>query len=126
MRNIDNAAAALDHAWLLALGYLIESDGQMLVEVSQRPVGQKGGALIKQNGSWRIAEDPSFSGTSFRATDSFYINNAVAILRLDYLLGIYETTSEEVLAAERDTPPSRSSKLRNIGKAWSQQISHHC
>lgn len=99
VRNIDNVPAVFDDAWLTLLGYLIESDASMLVEVSERIAAQKGGALIRHHDRWRLAEDPSFAGSKHQATDSFYINNAVAILRLDYLYPIYETSESELLAA---------------------------
>jgi hypothetical protein len=101
VRNIDNASAALDETWMLALGYLLAEKAHMLVEVSQRPVGQKGGALIRRANGWRLAEDPSFSGTSYHASDSYFINNAVAILGLDYFFPIYETSLEELLAVRQ-------------------------
>lgn len=107
VRNIDNVAAVFDDTWLLSLGYLIEADAQMLVEVSQRPVGQKGGALVRYQNAWRLAEDPSFRGTGLRATDSYYINNAVALLRLDYLDAIYGTSRDELQRIESLPPAER-------------------
>ena len=119
VRNIDNIAAMLDENWLTALGHLIETDSQILVEVSQRPSVQKGGALVRQQGQWRIAEDPSFHGTSLQATDSYYINNAVAILRTDYLLDIYETSAaelREVNAAPDDEKYERLAEIAQRGR----------
>jgi len=102
LRNIDNFAARLDRRWLAALGMSRELAGRMLVEVSQRPTGQKGGALVRRGDRWMLAEDPSFAGTPHRASDSYYINNAVAVVRLDYFEPIYETTADELVAASRD------------------------
>lgn len=96
VRNIDNLAALLDYRWLIALGYLDQQGGDLLVEVSQRPLGQKGGALIRRGTRWQIAEDPSFAGTNYRAQDSYYINNAVAILSLDLFWKLYDTSPEEL------------------------------
>jgi hypothetical protein len=42
VRNIDNTAAVHDHRWLSAFGYLLNENADMLVEVAQRPQGQKG------------------------------------------------------------------------------------
>lgn len=100
VRNIDNVAALIDDDWTEALGWMISQDADILLEVSQRPEGQKGGALIQRDGAWRIAEDPSFRGTSWNAKDSYYMNNAVAIVSLRYLLKIYQTTETEVTRAD--------------------------
>jgi len=100
VRNIDNVAALIDGNWVDALGWMISNDADILLEVSQRPDGQKGGALIQRDGAWRIAEDPSFRGTSWNAKDSYYMNNAVAILSLRYLLKIYQTTRDEVVEGD--------------------------
>jgi hypothetical protein len=102
VRNIDNTAAVLDDNWSEALGWMISQESDILLEVSQRPEGQQGGALIRANGDWRIAEDPSFDGTEWKAKDSFYMNNAVAIIALKYLLKIYNTTAEEVLSGDTE------------------------
>ncbi len=115
VRNIDNTAALLDRVWLTALGYLQQTDGHMLVEVSQRPVGQKGGALIRRGERWRLAEDPSFAGTKYQASDSYYINNAVAILRTDYFFPIYDTSADELLDAYRDVK-QRGARLASIAQ----------
>lgn len=102
VRNIDNTVALLDNCWGEALGWMISQDAGILLEVSERPAGQQGGALIRADGGWRIAEDPSFRGTVWHAKDSFYMNNAVAIIALTYLLRIYQTTSEEVIGGDSD------------------------
>ena len=96
VRNIDNAAAVLNDDWLTLLGYAVEAELDCLLEVCPRLPGQKGGALIQQNGQWRIAEDPSFRGTQHTATESCYINNAVALFRLDYFYKLYEVTPAEL------------------------------
>lgn len=100
VRNIDNVAAVIDDHWTTALGWMISKDADILLEVSQRPEGQKGGALIQSEGAWRIAEDPSFRGTQWNAKDSYYMNNAVAILSLRYLLKIYQTSASEITQAD--------------------------
>jgi hypothetical protein len=112
VRNIDNVAAVLDDVWSLALGHLMRSDAEMLVEVSQRPHGQKGGALIQLDGAWRLAEDPSFLGTRFRAADSYYMNNAVAILRPEYLYRIYDTDRDELTRYRGDDEAGRKELTR--------------
>ncbi|MGH7900036.1 MAG: UTP--glucose-1-phosphate uridylyltransferase, partial [Candidatus Binatia bacterium] len=78
LRNIDNIGAVLDESWLAILGRLIESGESFVVEVSRRPDGPagKGGALIvRPNGEFQLAEDPSFAGTGRDPRDSYYINN---------------------------------------------------
>ena len=114
VRNIDNLAALLDDVWIAALGHMIGTKAQMLVEVSQRPLGQKGGALIRQDGAWRLAEDPSFPGTGHQATDSYFMNNAAAILRLDYLYPIYDTDRDEILALHRSEDSEAAENLAAI------------
>ncbi len=96
IRNIDNVASTFDDTWMTALGHMIGTKAQMLAEVSQRPQGQKGGALVRDAGAWQLAEDPSFRGTGLQATDSYYINNATAILRLEYLYSLYDTDRETI------------------------------
>jgi len=60
----------------------------------------KGGALIfRPNGELEIAEDPAFAGTGVDPRDSYYINNATALLKVDYLYRIYETSAEEIVGA---------------------------
>lgn len=114
VRNIDNVAALLDWRWLTALGYLHQQQADMLVEVSQRPVGQKGGALIRREKKWQIAEDPSFIGTNYSAKDSYYINNAVAIINLELLWKLYDTSPAAI-----DRLNESDSQQRAL---WLQQI----
>jgi len=105
IRNIDNIGGLLDHRWLMILGRMIFSGRNFVVEVSRRPDGPagKGGALIlRPDGDLEIAEDPAFAGTSVAPRDSYYINDATALLKVDYLFRIYETSAEEILAA---SPP---------------------
>lgn len=112
IRNIDNVAAVIDRNWVEALGWMISQDFDILLEVSQRPEGQKGGALIQHGGAWRIAEDPSFRGTQWNAKDSYYMNNAVAIIALRYLLKIYQTSVEEL----QDADPARLAEIAQRGR----------
>ncbi len=53
IRNIDNAAALVDDAWLTIFGHAVESQLDAIIEVAQRLPGQKGGALILRR--WRLA-----------------------------------------------------------------------
>jgi hypothetical protein len=122
VRNIDNVAAVLDDVWNVALGHLIRSQADMLVEVSQRPHGQKGGALIRLDGAWRLAEDPSFLGTGFHATDSYYMNNAVAIMRLEYLLPIYDTSLDELQRARALSHQETHDELARIADRGRQKF----
>jgi hypothetical protein len=106
IRNIDNIGGLLDHRWLTILGRMVASERKFVVEVSRRPDGPagKGGALIlRPGGELEIAEDPAFAGTGVDPRDSYYINNATALLKIDYLYRIYETSEEEILAA---APPA--------------------
>jgi len=116
VRNIDNTAALHDQNWLSAFGYFLSENADMLVEVAQRPHGQKGGALIRQQNRWRIAEDPSFVGTRCHASDSYYINAAVAIMRCDYFYPIYETSDRELREAMSQPLPERNRKLQAIAQ----------
>jgi hypothetical protein len=116
VRNIDNTAALHDHSWLAGLGYFLNQNADMLVEVAQRPHGQKGGALIRQQNRWRIAEDPSFAGTPYHASDSYYINAAVAILRADYFYPIYETSQRELIEVLSQSQNERHRKLQAIAQ----------
>ena len=105
VRNIDNVGALLDDDWLVILGRMIAGDHRFVVEVSRRPDGAagKGGALIvRPGGGFELAEDPAFAGTGVDPRDSYYINDAVAILRVDYLFRIYETSAAELAAASAD------------------------
>lgn len=102
LRNVDNTGAVLDDAWLAILGLMLEREQRFLVEVSRRPDGPagKGGALIlRPGGALELAEDPAFVGTGVEPRASYYINNAVAILSVEALFRIYETSAEEVLGA---------------------------
>jgi len=106
IRNIDNIGGLLDHRWLTILGRMASSARNFVVEVSRRPDGPagKGGALIfRSNGELEIAEDPAFAGTGVDPRDSYYINNATALLGVGYLYRIYETSAAEILAA---APPA--------------------
>lgn len=102
VRNIDNIGGLLDDRWLAILGRMVEMRRSFVVEVSRRPDGPagKGGALIiRRGGEPQLAEDPAFAGTGVDPRASYYINNATAILAVDYLFRIYETSRDEVLAA---------------------------
>jgi hypothetical protein len=116
VRNIDNVPAVLDDTWLALIGYMEANDVSFLVEVSQRDNKQKGGALIQERGRWRLAEDPSFAGSKYKATDSFYINNAVAIIRLDYLFPIYQTTEVELIEAWRAGDSAQLAAIAERGR----------
>src|SRR5262249_19834121 len=83
IRNIDNIGGLLDNRWLAILGRMIEAERNFVVEVSRRPDGPagKGGALIlRPSGDFEVAEDPAFAGTGVDPRDSYYINDATAIL----------------------------------------------
>ncbi len=102
VRNIDNIGALLDDRWLAILGRMVEARRNFVVEVSRRPDGPagKGGALIvRPDGAFELAEDPAFAGTGVDPRASYYINDATAILAVEYLFRIYETSREELLAA---------------------------
>ncbi len=102
IRNIDNIGALLDHRWLAILGRMASSGRNFVVEVSRRPDGPagKGGSLIvRPNDELEIAEDPAFAGTGVDPRASYYINNATALFKVDYLFQIYETSAQEILAA---------------------------
>jgi len=102
IRNIDNIGGLLDHRWLTILGRMALSGRRFVVEVSRRPDGPagKGGALIlRPDGAFELAEDPAFAGTGVDPRDSYYINDATALLDVDYLYRIYETSAEEIHAA---------------------------
>lgn len=104
IRNVDNIGALLDESWLVILGRLVESGKNFVVEVSRRPEGPagKGGALIlRPSGEFQIAEDPAFESTGKSPHDSYYINDATAIWKVDYLFRIYETSAEEIRRASR-------------------------
>ncbi|MDP6442987.1 MAG: UTP--glucose-1-phosphate uridylyltransferase [Pirellulaceae bacterium] len=116
IRNIDNVPAVLDDAWLTLFGYMLEENQNLLVEVSQRADGQKGGALIRHEQQWRLAEDPSFAGTGVSASESFFINNAVAIIKLDYLFPIYQTTAEELMAARAAGDDDKLAEIADRGR----------
>lgn len=102
VRNIDNIAGLLDERWLAILGRMVEMGRNFVVEVSRRPDGPagKGGALIvRPGGAFELAEDPAFAGTAVDPRSSYYINDATAILAVDYLFRIYETSRGELLGA---------------------------
>ncbi|MGH7819028.1 MAG: UTP--glucose-1-phosphate uridylyltransferase, partial [Candidatus Binatia bacterium] len=102
IRNIDNVGATLDADWLAILGRMIATQRLFTLEVSRRPDGPagKGGALIlRPGGRFQIAEDPSFAGTGVSARDSYYINDATAILDVGLLFRIYETSAAEIRSA---------------------------
>lgn len=115
IRNIDNVGARFDADWLVLLGLLIERRKRFLVEVSRRPDGPagKGGALIvRPGGVFQLAEDPAFRGTGIDPLDSYYINDATAILEVGYLFRIYETSEAEILSA----PPARLAEIAERGR----------
>ncbi len=122
VRNIDNVAALLDQRWLAALGYLDQEKADMLAEVSQRPAGQKGGALIRRQGRWLLAEDPSFVGTGYSALDSYYINNAVAIFDLSLLWKLYDTTPEDLSALQHLPADQYQRELQKIADRGRQRF----
>ncbi|HSD11035.1 MAG TPA: UTP--glucose-1-phosphate uridylyltransferase [Candidatus Binatia bacterium] len=102
VRNVDNVGGLLDDRWLVILGRMIEAERNIVVEVSRRPDGPagKGGALIvRPSGDFELAEDPAFAGTGIDPRESYYINNATAILRVEYLFRIYETSEAEILTS---------------------------
>lgn len=102
IRNIDNTGCLLDPAWLAIFGIMLESGWNFVVEVSRRPDGPagKGGALIlRPHREFQLAEDPSFEGTGKNPRDSYYINDAAAIVKVDYLFRIYDTSADEITRA---------------------------
>jgi UTP--glucose-1-phosphate uridylyltransferase len=115
IRNIDNVGGLLDERWLAILGRMIAMASRFTVEVSRRPDGPagKGGALIvRPNGDFELAEDPAFAGTGVNPRDSYYINDATAIVAFEYLFRIYETSADEVLSASRE----RLTKIAERGR----------
>jgi nucleoside-diphosphate kinase len=120
MRNIDNTAARMDEDWMVLAGYTISNQLDMLMEVSPRPAGQKGGTLIthedRPGQPMQNAEDPSLKGTSVDSKKAPYINNAVAWMAVvDYLSKVYQTSEAELkeLAAIKE-PHLRRDRLKAI------------
>jgi hypothetical protein len=102
VRNIDNVGGLLDDRWLVIFGRMIEAERNLVVEVSRRPDGPagKGGALIvRPSCDFELAEDPAFAGTGVDPRGSYYINNATAILNVEYLFRIYDTSKAEILGS---------------------------
>ncbi len=115
IRNIDNVGALLDENWLVILGRLVETAKNFMLEVSRRPDGPagKGGALIlRPNGEFQIAEDPALEGTGTSPRDSYYINDATAILKVETLFRIYETSAREICEAS----PQRLREIAERGR----------
>ena len=115
VRNIDNIGGLLDDRWLVILGRMIEAERNLVVEVSRRPDGPagKGGALIvRPSGDFELAEDPAFAGTGIDPRESYYINNATAILKVEYLFRIYDTSDAEIL----DSPPAKLAEIADRGR----------
>ena len=115
VRNIDNIGGLLDDRWLVILGRMIEAERNLVVEVSRRPDGPagKGGALIvRPSGDFELAEDPAFAGTGIDPRESYYINNATAILKVEYLFRIYDTSGAEIL----DSPPAKLAEVADRGR----------
>jgi len=119
-RNVDNSAARYDEDWLVILGMCIANKNGALLEVSRRPIGQKGGTLIKildERGNIirkQIAEDDALKDTKVRSTEAYYINNAVGIFSLEeFLFKIYGTTYDELRVIEG--LPNMQEKLKRLG-----------
>jgi UTP--glucose-1-phosphate uridylyltransferase len=115
IRNIDNIGGLLDDRWLAILGRTIEAGRNLVVEVSRRPDGPagKGGALIvRPRGDFEVAEDPAFAGTGVDPRESYYINNATAILNVEYLFRIYDTSEAEIV----ESPSAKLAAIAERGR----------
>ncbi len=115
IRNIDNIGGLLDDRWLAILGRMIEAKRNLVVEVSRRPDGPagKGGALIvRPSRDFELAEDPAFAGTGVDPRDSYYINNATAILNVEYLFRIYDTSEAEIV----ESPSAKLAAIAERGR----------
>jgi hypothetical protein len=99
VKNVDNYAAKFDRVWLQILGkFLDRKDIDFQPEVSPRAPGQAGGSLIvmEDTKSQQLAEDPTLKATKgpdgklkVNPADSFWLNNAVAIGRPEYVASLY-------------------------------------
>ncbi|MBW1973814.1 MAG: UTP--glucose-1-phosphate uridylyltransferase, partial [Deltaproteobacteria bacterium] len=119
--NIDNVGARIDENWLAILGYMIENERDIVLEVSKRPKGQSGGTAIKYVDDagniigMQIAEYPALDGTSINPKTAYYINNAAGFFSMDILCDIYNTDIHELRnIANIEDKDEREAKLINV------------
>lgn len=119
VRNVDNAGAKFDEEFLVSLGLFLDGDGKDFQgEVSMRTKGQKGGSLfvMSDNGQKQLVEDPTIAATNkakasepgyqtLDSTNSYWFNDAVALISTRYVMDIYkkEGQTDEAFVSEMET-----------------------
>jgi hypothetical protein len=118
IRNIDNSAATFDENWLVTLGNFLEQKLDMQPEVSPRTEGQKGGSLIISGEQQILAEDPQIEVSTDKNTKpdaiSYWFNNAVALMSMNYIIDIYKKAGQ--------SPKAFIAELRHANQEQLDQI----
>ena len=120
IRNIDNSAATYDENWLVTLGLFLERGLDMQPEVSLRVAGQKGGSLIISGDKQILAEDPQIEASKNKNTtphkNSHWINNAVAIFSMDYVIDLYKKAGQSKENFIQELKSANTKELEEIAQ----------
>jgi len=122
MHNIDTVGANLDAG---LLGFHIDRDAAMTVEVIGRQVEDHGGGLARVNGRLRLVEGLALPSEQVEAKLSYYNSNTFWI-DIDKLLGVFGLTRAELGDAEKTTEAVRRMAgrmpsyitLKDVKKRW--------
>jgi len=122
MHNIDTVGANLDAG---LLGFHIDRDAAMTVEVIGRQVEDHGGGLARVNGRLRLAEGLALPSEQVESKLSYYNSNTFWI-DIDKLLGVFGLTRGELGDAEKTTEAVRRLAgrmpsyitLKDVKKRW--------
>jgi hypothetical protein len=122
MHNIDTVGANLDAG---LLGFHIDRDAAMTVEVIGRQVEDRGGGLARVNGRLRLVEGLALPSEKVEAGLSYYNTNTFWI-DIDRLLGVFGLTRADLGDAEKTAAALRRLAgrmpsyitLKDVKKRW--------
>jgi hypothetical protein len=122
MHNIDTVGANLDAG---LLGFHIERNAAMTVEVVARQVEDRGGGLARVNGRLRLVEGLALPSERIEASLSYYNTNTFWI-DIDQLLGLFALTRADLEDAAKTAEAVRRLAgrmpsyitLKDVKKRW--------
>jgi hypothetical protein len=122
MHNIDTVGANLDAG---LLGFHIDRDAAMTIEVIGRQVDDHGGGLARVNGRLRLVEGLALPSETVEAKLSYYNSNTFWI-DIDRLLGVFALTRADLHNAEKTAEAVRRLAgrmpsyitLKDVKKRW--------
>ncbi|MBF0483451.1 MAG: UTP--glucose-1-phosphate uridylyltransferase [Candidatus Omnitrophica bacterium] len=114
-KNVDNYAAKFDSIFLTILGKFLDEQLDFQGEVTPRAPAQKGGVvIIMEDGTQQLSEEPNVKASGKNSLEAFWLNSAVALMSIPYILSIYQLPGQTEQEFIKELETASQSDLENI------------